>query len=76
MPPSNKITALKGGEDEGSDEKEASKKDKHKLKGHSVKLDLNYDAYYCIDCVEWLEKKCIQESCQFCPNRPEKPEIP
>ena len=32
-----------------------------------------YDAYYCYGCNVWLEGKCSDPECYFCPNRPEKP---
>lgn len=59
----------------GTGPKKLSKREIHKNQGHSIGINHTYDAYYCITCVEWLENKCIQESCQFCPNRPDKPNI-
>jgi len=32
-----------------------------------------YDAYYCSFCNEWLDPKCIDPECFFCPNRPDRP---
>jgi predicted RNA-binding Zn-ribbon protein involved in translation (DUF1610 family) len=32
-----------------------------------------FDAYYCKNCNEWKEKKCMDSSCKFCSVRPEKP---
>ena len=32
-----------------------------------------YDCYYCQYCNAWLEEKCTDSQCQFCPKRPEKP---
>lgn len=32
-----------------------------------------FDAYFCIHCDEWLEKKCPDPACQHCQKRPEKP---
>lgn len=32
-----------------------------------------YDAYYCELCNIWLEEKCSDPECQYCPTRPEKP---
>jgi predicted RNA-binding Zn-ribbon protein involved in translation (DUF1610 family) len=32
-----------------------------------------YDAYYCPTCNEWLEQKCSDPECTFCPNRPANP---
>ena len=31
-----------------------------------------FDAYYCPICKEWLEKKCGDDECIFCINRPNK----
>jgi primosomal protein N' len=31
------------------------------------------DAYFCKFCDRWEEIDCLDESCQFCKNRPEKP---
>jgi hypothetical protein len=32
-----------------------------------------YDAYFCPTCDEWLESKCSDPECIYCPQRPEKP---
>ncbi len=32
-----------------------------------------FDAYYCIQCDKWMEKKCGDPACEFCTIRPEKP---
>jgi hypothetical protein len=32
-----------------------------------------YDAYFCSKCNSWLEKKCSDPNCYYCPNRPERP---
>lgn len=32
-----------------------------------------YDAYFCRKHNEWKEKKCGDEKCSFCHDRPEKP---
>jgi hypothetical protein len=32
-----------------------------------------YDAYYDDETNEWLEDKCDDPECEYCPNRPEKP---
>ena len=34
-----------------------------------------YDAYYCTNCVVWIEKQCDDVECIYCPNRPETPHI-
>lgn len=48
------------------------KKTCHKCEKESVRLD-KYDAYACIACNVWLESKCSDELCTFCPQRPENP---
>lgn len=32
-----------------------------------------YDAYFCLDCILWIEKNCGSSDCFFCKDRPEKP---
>lgn len=32
-----------------------------------------FDAYYDDETNEWLESKCDDPTCEYCPNRPEKP---
>lgn len=32
-----------------------------------------FDAYYDDETNEWLEDKCDDPECEYCPNRPEKP---
>lgn len=41
--------------------------------GKDVRRSRIHDAIYCPACLEWLEPKCKDESCEFCRNRPEKP---
>lgn len=41
--------------------------------GNSLDYSEIYDAYYCIICNTWTEKKCEDQSCQYCSNRPEDP---
>jgi hypothetical protein len=41
--------------------------------GNRLKYNERYDAYYCDVCNRWNEKKCEDEKCFFCPDRPEKP---
>ena len=31
-----------------------------------------YDAYYIVETGEWLESKCDDPTCEFCPNRPDR----
>lgn len=38
-----------------------------------VQYSNQYDAYYCELCNEWLESKCDDQECEFCPPRPDKP---
>jgi hypothetical protein len=33
----------------------------------------HYDSYYCPSCNEWKEPVCCDKSCEFCKNRPLKP---
>lgn len=33
----------------------------------------NFDTYFCPKCNSWIESKCSDPSCKYCPNRPEKP---
>lgn len=40
---------------------------------HERKLCTKHDAFFCPKCDEWLERKCSDENCEFCQNRPEKP---
>lgn len=42
--------------------------------GHELKYSKKYDATYCPVCGEWREKKCTDENCEFCKDRPEKPD--
>lgn len=42
---------------------------KHKNCSYSEK----YDAEYCEECDEWMERVCCDEDCSFCKNRPSKP---
>ncbi|WP_042473598.1 hypothetical protein [Bacillus ndiopicus] len=32
-----------------------------------------YDAYFCPSCNTWLEEKCSDPYCHYCPQRPDKP---
>ena len=32
-----------------------------------------YDAYFCPECNQWLERQCSDEYCRYCKDRPEKP---
>ena len=32
-----------------------------------------YDAYYCPNCMVWIEKKCTDKSCCYCKDRPDFP---
>ena len=40
---------------------------------HKVHYSGSYDAYYCVACNVWLEKKCKDEKCRHCSTRPETP---
>ena len=40
----------------------------------AVKLDYEYDAYYCPSCNQWLElAQCGDNDCPFCYPRPARP---
>jgi hypothetical protein len=41
--------------------------------GSKKKHSDQYDAYYCASCNEWLESKCDDPECEYCPNRPDRP---
>jgi hypothetical protein len=32
-----------------------------------------HDSLFCPECNRWLENKCSDPSCGFCPSRPERP---
>ncbi|MFJ7737648.1 hypothetical protein ACIQ2D_15140 [Lysinibacillus sp. NPDC097287] len=33
----------------------------------------DFDTYFCPTCNSWLEAKCSDPDCYYCPNRPETP---
>ncbi|SES44419.1 hypothetical protein [Psychrobacillus sp. OK032] len=33
----------------------------------------DFDTYFCPKCNSWIESKCSDPNCKYCPNRPEKP---
>ena len=33
----------------------------------------DYDDYFCPKCNKWLESKCSDPKCEYCPKRPIKP---
>lgn len=35
-----------------------------------IKYSEEYDAYHCPKCGGWLENKCSDKNCEFCPTRP------
>jgi len=38
---------------------------------HSVReWDMEYDAYFCVKCFEYLEEGCNDPKCRYCVNRP------
>jgi hypothetical protein len=41
--------------------------------GSKQKFSIEYDAYYCKSCNEWLESKCDDPTCEFCTIRPATP---
>tara|TARA_R110000751_G_scaffold18338_1_gene55940 strand:+ start:515 stop:691 length:177 start_codon:yes stop_codon:yes gene_type:complete len=32
--------------------------------------DWTHDADYCVDCLDYLEPKCTDGECNYCPSRP------
>jgi rubrerythrin len=38
----------------------------------NIQYSYKYDAYGCANCGIFFEKKCEDEECEFCPQRPEK----
>ena len=42
---------------------------------HEKKYCPKHDAYYCVVCDVWLEKKCSDKTCQFCHERPDRPSM-
>lgn len=45
-----------------------------KSKDFAIRDD-KYDAYHCTQCKVWIESQCSDPDCQFCINRPEKPNV-
>ena len=45
----------------------------HQNHKENLKRNVYYDAMYCEVCDVWLEEKCDDIRCNFCPQRPEKP---
>ena len=43
--------------------------------GSMVQYSHKYDTTYCVKENVWLESKCADKNCQFCPKRPNKPII-
>jgi hypothetical protein len=41
--------------------------------GSKKSYSQEYDAYYCDSCNVWLEDKCNDLECEYCPGRPEQP---
>lgn len=40
---------------------------------HKIVRSPRYDAYYCVDCDEWLEYTCFDRTCEYCHGRPDRP---
>lgn len=38
-----------------------------------ISLNTKYDSYYCSLCNEWLDPKCEDPDCSYCPKRPDRP---
>lgn len=45
-----------------------------KHRGHSMRRDETYDAFFCADCNTWIESACSDPGCEVCPSRPVKPD--
>ena len=41
--------------------------------GSKKKYSEEYDTYYCESCNIWLEDECDDAGCEFCKDRPKKP---
>lgn len=41
--------------------------------GEPPLYNAEFDAYYCDPCNKWLEPKCGDQDCKFCPPRPKYP---
>lgn len=33
----------------------------------------DFDTFFCPKCNSWIETKCNDSQCKYCPNRPDKP---
>lgn len=42
--------------------------------GDELSYSVDDDCLYCAVCNEWKENKCGDSNCDFCQNRPEKPD--
>ena len=41
----------------------------------NIEYSEKYDAYYDTATNEWIEDKCDDPTCEFCVNRPERPNV-
>lgn len=41
--------------------------------GSNCYFNKQYDAWFCSKCNVWLERKCPDEDCEYCKDRPDKP---
>jgi hypothetical protein len=46
-----------------------------KICNSNKKYNKKHDAYYCESCDKWLEKNCGDPECDYCRDRPEKPNM-
>lgn len=62
-----------------TDEKQAARMVQREGKcpfcGSRIKYSDNYDAKYCHFCDVWLESVCSDPNCEFCSQRPMRPQI-
>jgi len=42
---------------------------------NQVHLNIKFDAEYCDPCDEWKAKKCKDETCRYCRDRPKRPSM-
>lgn len=41
--------------------------------GKLAQYSPDYDSYLCLKCNEFLDKKCDDPKCYYCPKRPDRP---
>ncbi|WP_456278493.1 hypothetical protein [Bacillus sp. AK128] len=61
--------SINGFEFEGHIDEDQSCTDCH----HFLIYSDEFDAYFCPNCNEWIESKCSDPTCFYCPKRPDQP---